>query len=808
MKYPFLVLLLSLTTVSFAQVKLNGFVTDSSSRTPLSFATVQTADGKQSVISGLNGKFTIQVPEDDKYINVSFIGYVTKKVRIGEFKNGDTVELNSNSSEMNEVVIYSNDDKIRRIINSAVRNKPSHNPELYDRYQCNVYYKMHLDLNGFDMQKDSVNKNRDSSVKKPLSRKDSIYNSPPDFSQTHMLFSETYSKRLYQKPQQVQEIILASRFSGIHKTYFTNLVTNVLPFHIYTDFINLNGIDYINPIAKGWQQRYKFHLREQMLIGKDTVFLMEFEPKGGSFDALRGIVYINSNGYAISHFIGTTADSSADRIGKIEQIYSFVNGKWFPEELNYDFVIRRIYQKHGELKMNGHSVIDSVSFEKQTAIKFDKAHSTKLSDSADLHTEQQWEHFRPAPITKKEANTYKVIDSISKELKLEKLIVGGSHLAIGRLPVGKVDLDVTRLLASNKFEGTRIGAGVFTNNKISRYYSIGGWAGYGTKDKQWKYGSSLSFYPHADKENSLTFSYSNTYRTAGEALIHPDLTKTGLSNWLLGKVDKIEAYKISASLRKGYWEISPEVLKMNLKPQYPDSFLLHGTQSNFTNEEGSLGIRYAYGEKRIPVFDYYMPSATKYPVVYLRIAYGNISSSDYSNRYTRMLTAVTYTYHVNRWGIDHLRAEAGLLNSFNNQAFPLSLLMAGNGIRISNFSVYSQFGFVTMHPYDFFTDHYVSLLYRHDFDNYFWDKKLSKPFLTVAHNMIYGSLTAGSKAANPGINSLTKGYHESGLLVNQLIRKNLHFADLNIGVGAFHHWTPGKYQKESTVGVFSVYLGF
>jgi len=48
----------------------------------------------------------------------------------------------------------------------------------------------------------------------------------------HMIFSETYSKRNYRKPMQLQEDVIASRFSGLKKTYFTFLVTDILPFHV------------------------------------------------------------------------------------------------------------------------------------------------------------------------------------------------------------------------------------------------------------------------------------------------------------------------------------------------------------------------------------------------------------------------------------------------------------------------------------------------------------------------------------------------------------------------------------------------
>jgi hypothetical protein len=799
-------ILLAITAASccYGQGKLNGFVIDSNTRNPLPFATVQTSDGKHSVISEMNGRFSLFIPGDYSYITVSFIGYTTKKVNVSELAKTDTILLVAAKTDLNEVVIYSNQDKIKRIINTAIRNKPLNNPDQYNHYECNIYYKMHMDMVGFEMIfGEPASKGNDT-----LSNTDSTKELRLSGEKNYVLFSETYSKRIYQKPQQVQDIVIASRFSGVKKTYFTSFVTDVLPFHAYNDYINISEKDYSNPVAKGWQQRYRFSLRDEFRLGKDTVFLMEFEPKTSNFNGLRGIIYINSNGYAISHFIGNSADTSSDRVVRMEHIYSFVNGKWFPKELNYNLTIRRVYNGQGQLQINGHSVIDSPAFDRKPSIAFDKAHSIRLSDSVDLHSSKEWEQFRPEPLSKKEAGTYVYVDSLSQALHLENKIVALSHLAYGRLPIGKFDLDVTRLLASNNYEGTRLGAGFYTNNHISKYYSLGGWVGYGLKDKQWKYGGSLTLYPNGKKENSLSFSFQQTYRNAGDYNIHPELNKTGLANWLLGKVDKMEQYKASASIRLGYWEMLPEISKSNLRPQYTDTFIAHGATNYYNANEAAVGIRYAYGEKRSPVFDYYQAYETKYPIIYFRVATGKITSAAYAVNYAQVLTAITYKHHINRWGNDIFRIEAGLIKTFQNQPLPFSFLLAGNGIRMKNINYYSNSGFLTMRPYDYYSDHFASLFYKHDIDHYFWNKKYSKPFLSLAHNLVYGSISAESKTANPNALTFTSGYHESGILINQLLRKNLHFADVNFTTGIFYHWSRNQVWKKNTVCVFAITMGF
>jgi hypothetical protein len=232
------------------------------------------------------------------------------------------------------------------------------------------------------------------------------------------------------------------------------------------------------------------------------------------------------------------------------------------------------------------------------------------------------------------------------------------------------------------------------------------------------------------------------------------------------------------------------------------------TFGSFTATEASLGLRYAYAERRVPVFDYYMPEETKYPIAYLRLSGGKVGAGSYATNYVKALAAVTYSFHANRWGRDYYRLEGGWVRSLSGQPLPRSFLLAGNGIRMNRSQYYSPTGFVTMRPFDYYNDRYVSLLYKHDFDRFFWDVKWSKPFLSLAHNMAYGSLDNKTVAANNGIRSFRNGYHESGVLLNQILRYNIRVTDVYFNAGLFYHWNGEANFKRGAFGVFSISAGF
>ncbi len=284
---------------------------------PLSFATIKFGDTKQGVIANLEGKFKLK--GEVKSIEVSHTGFIPQRVEVLPGLQELIITLQPSSAALETVVIVKKSgNKLRRILNTVIANRSIHNPDNYDWYQCNIYYKMLVDLNL-----------RDNDLKKDSSTKtDSIQQVP------YFMLAETYSKRTWQKPANLQEEIIASRMSGFKKAIASSLVTEVLPFHVYNDFINLNGKEFYNPVSKGLYQRFQFKLTEEIIQQGDTIWVINFQPRSDP-SALSGTLYISSDGFAITHIIAHSIEAANKRDIGIEQQYAKVEAKWFPQQLNY-----------------------------------------------------------------------------------------------------------------------------------------------------------------------------------------------------------------------------------------------------------------------------------------------------------------------------------------------------------------------------------------------------------------------------------------------------------------------------------------
>lgn len=774
-KCTLLLLAFSFFSVAVIAQTISGQVTDSSGK-PLAFSTIKFGNTKQGVIANLEGKFTLN--SQVKLIEVSHTGYATQHIEILQGEKEFVIMLQPAPSTLEPVVVVkTSSNKVRRILNSVIANRSMHNPDNYEWYQCNVYYKMLIDLN----LPDSVSK-------------DSLQNDPAQRMQhPYFMFTETYSKRTWQKPASLQEEIIASRMSGFSKPILSGLITDVLPFHVYNDFINLNGKDFYNPVSKGLYQRFQFKLSDEIVQEQDTTWVINFRPKLDP-DDLAGTVYITSDGYAITQIIAHSLDTVSKKDLGIEQQYAKYEGKWFPQQLNYILQWQVSNEDSITAIIKGVSVIDSVTFKKDNNFKFDKGHTVKLLANAEKRRDSLWSKVRPIGLDERERQTYQVLDSTFKKIKIEKLAYYGTKLMEGKFPAGKFDININRLYSYNAFENNRPGWGMQTNDKISKTFSIGGWAGYGTRDKQWKYGAFAELYADRYKEFMLSASYYKDLRDPGRLQINKDIDNNTLRMFLISRADNVEGWNVSIQKKLGYLNAEATAGREDVQPQYNYTFKNgNNIYRSFSVNEVSVKLRYAFGETSSPFLGRYYSNNTKYPVLYGKIITGKITNANIN--YTQAIAAIIWSKNINRIGKERFLFSGGV--TFNKRSLPLSKLFAGNGFFGPGTFVYAFGAMETMLPYQFYADRFINFYWLHQFNRALFRAALTKeltiaPKPAIAYNVLYGTLTDPSVHTNVIFSVPGKGYHEAGFMLNNVLRFKffgLYYATLNLG---YFHNIPNK----------------
>ena len=809
-KVVYILLFLFVSLNAHARDNMSGQVLDATTKEPVPFATIKFGVSGTGTIADLDGKFEIK-PTDTAglgWIEISCLGYTTKRVLLPE--NIDNIYLSRSDNSLREVVIRPPYEKMRRIIDLAIANKPVNNPDKINWYQCRVYYKMAVDV----LLPDSMKNDTSKDIKEFMDITD----------HQHLLMSETYSRRTWKKPQTLQEDVSGTRVSGLERSFFTGLVTDVLPFHAYNNYLSLNNKDYHNPISKGYEQYYEFNLSDELVQDRDTIWVLTFKPKGHNSNELKGTVTISSDGFGIANLVARCSDTILKREVRIEQQYRLVNADgerhWFPARLNYiiDWVQR---SKKAALTyhLKGNSMIDSVSFSEDPGFEFDKKHTVRLHSHADELPDSAWKSMRPEPLDNKEARTYEMVDSFGRAKKMDRFMTHLSGLPEGRVGIGLVDIDLKRLFSSNYYENVRLGIGLQTNEKWIRWLSIGGWAGYGLSDAKWKFGVFSEIYANRTRDFAFRLGYSDDINDPGRVHLDKNLDKNYLNAYLLSRVDHVVAYTAGVKKKFGYLGVEVTGTWQEIAPLYRYALNYNGREaSSFLAKEVSVNFRYAFAERTAPFFGSYYSTGSKYPILYGKLTNGMVTGNDMNSSYTQLVAALSWQKHLNRVGNERIMVKSGAL--WNDAPLPLSKLFAGNGYRYdvqsgTGIGYYVFGGMVTMYPYDFYTDRFINAILRHDFDWKLYQLKIPKtklsssPFIGLQYGLLYGTLQHPEAQRFVGFRVPDNAYHEAGIMVNNIIRSNavdLYYITLNMGY--FYHVIQAPYSGKNGKMVIGFGLEF
>lgn len=766
-RFSFLLLIIFQVSSANCQNIIKGKVIDSGSGEPLAFANIIfNNDQFMGARTDIDGKFSFIAETEIKSLVCSYIGYEKKSMIVDRALTTDAgiiIELNPLTNELREVIVRPGENPANLIIRKVIQNKEINDPEKISSFSYTSYNKTIYDFLFSDEKK------RDSMM---MAKK---------LSGGHLLVMESATERRFVRPDLDEETVTGTRVSGFKKPSFVSLATDLQPFSFYGDNIKLFDIDYLNPVSRRSPENYSFNIVDTLFQDNDTTFIISFAPlKGRNFDGLTGVLYINTNKYAIQNVIATPSVKGFIDL-KIQQQYTFLNGRyWFPEQLNYVLSLRNYPGRGVGIVVNGRSYIDNVLLEVQIARNSFSSQSVRIDDLATTRDSVFWETKRKEVLTERERTTYRVIDSIGEKMKFGPILHVLEKAYKNRLPVKFLDIDLARTFIYNRYEGFRPGLGLYTNEKISDWLTLGGFFGYGLKDKSWKYGGEILFEISEKHDFSIGLKYQYDLVPAGRyGTVPTGQNFLSLKNYSLNLFDGVIEKSVNAgfrALRYTTWNIS---LSSNLiSPQYTSGFVQSsGNSPNYLTSELAVNMRFAWKEKIVSSLNQKIPMGTKFPVVDLSWRRG-ISGLWHSDlEYNKLEAAVAQSVQIRKAGTIRYRLEGG----FTDRNLPAGQLFTGEGSYDKKMPYNIVNTFQTMAPYEFLSDTYANLFLSHNFGSLLFKAGKFAPSVTIHNNAGWGDLRNSYTGTLTGFKTKEKFYFESGLQLDNILKINY----LNIGYIGF-----------------------
>ncbi len=787
-----------------------GKVVDADKGQSLPFVSILIKNTQVGTLTDIDGKFDITIPagSEASALQISYLGYTGQVLPFDAIKDPEKIliRLKSNGIELSTITVIAGENPAHRIIKKATKSRERNNPEKMHSFSYNSYNKFFVTAD--------MSANIDS-----VSAEDTTLNAIAKFfKKQHLFLMESITERRFLFPNNNKETVKASRVSGFKNSPFALMATQMQSFSFYDDFISVLDEKYLNPLSEGSTKKYFFLMEDTLYDKSDTVFVIAFKPKKNkNFNAMKGVLYINTNGYAVQNVIAEPDRPDDYTLSiKVQQKYEFVEGKqWFPVQLNTDWVWKNATvsskkdpTQKANMKAVSRSYIKDISLNPEMKKRQFNEVEVEVDKNADRQDEAFWDKYRNDTLDKRDKKTYHKIDSIGKAENLDRKILFVEALFNNRVPIGMFDLNLDKILKGNQYEIIRLGAGLHTNQKFSKRICIGGYAGYGFGDKGWKYGGDLSLSLWKKKELSLAVSYENDLVESGGTRFFEN-TRTLTTSELYRDVyvsmfDRIVKTQASLNMRAlKYFRLSFFANHQQRYGQTAFGFVANdGTtflRDTFNFNEAGVQVKFLYKEKFLQTLRSKISMGSDFPMLFVNIAKGfdqtiGGQKGDFDYWKTEAKLEAVRTFKT--IGTTRVQLVAGKI--FGD--LPYTMLYNNKGSFLGKFGVSASNTFETMGLNEFVCSEYGSVFINHNIGRFLKIRKKFNPEFELVQNIGFGRLENPNSLFNQSVNSLEKGYFESGFRLLHLLKSGVS----TFGIGAFYRY--GPYQKQNDIDNLAVKL--
>lgn len=832
-RYCIIIILIFISNITSSQsINIVGSVVDSNSQKPIAFASIKVKGSNKGVLTDIDGKFTISKISFPYQIIIDHVGYAQKNVFVKYEKDLKHINLNRKNEQLNEVTVSSNLNPAHRIIQLLQKNKQKNDPLkipsfLYNAYTISGIGVSSLFIKMIKEENEKMKKQTSNSIKieKIMTKNDSILLKARNESSklllnNYLFMSESYTERKFLYPLKSKETVLATKVTGIKNPLFAISEDDLNQFGFYTDYIKMLNKTFTSPLIDGSINLYKFKLNEVIPHEKDTTWVISYMPKTNkNFNGLKGILYINSNKYAIENVEASPADEKDMFLTfRLQQKYENMNGRWFPKQLNSSIAQKILVKDSVLLYFDKRIYLSNIDFSK-TFSNADFSDITQdFVENAGIRSENEWEKMRADSLGEKEKATYKAYDLLPADVtKMFNVVNKYSEIfALRAIPWGKFDMPFSNFVSGvNSYEKIRLGFGVQSNPFLSKFIKVGGYLGYGLGDKSLKYGMNTNILFNKRNQTEIKFSYKQDLSEPGTIPYFTENTTLYANNIIRNifsyRFDSISQFKIqfntklNRNLKGDLWLLSEK----RSAAKYDYKFDIN-QNNQFKHEynitEAGIGLRYTSRESYKQIGRAIVLKTPPKSRIFLQIGHGFKDVLGGDVNYTKVALQINQVFNIKSLGRTTYTFEAGKI--WGNIPYPYMFNTKGiiksegkkTGIYIGN-------SFQTVGVYEFNATQSASLFIHQNFGNLLFKPKNVniRPEFILVQNVGYGTIKNTSYHKGISLNAPEKGIFETGLLINNIYRVKTSFFYLGLGIGYFRRY--GYYSLPEASKNYTVNFG-
>jgi hypothetical protein len=412
------------------------------------------------------------------------------------------------------------DPRALEILKKVNQQFRENSPKTLDSYSYKSYEKISLDID-----EDSISQYNkffeETGMFREKRRKDSLNNisARKIFSKSKLFLWERAQEFLYSKQYGEKINILDNRISGLKQPIYEMIA------------LQQSNRDKIpDQLKQENRGLYRFFLTDTLEMDGRKNFVIRFrEVNFKNPDKKRkynGAIYIDTETYGIKKIENFSKNKND---GIITSTWIFFHNKWFlaHETVKLKMSNMRLEEEglqHPDEKpdrkkrqtFGTYAFLTSRYFDYQSPADNSPADFRGYTFSVKNIRGNTLDQYRTDPLTEREKNTYKTIDSLGRRYNIDSKAQILSGLLNGQIRVGVVDFAVDEIVNYNLYEGFRVGLKAKLNENFSPYFSPDYTFAYGFKDDKWKYRIGLDIRTTLKKDAYFRVDYYDDVTASGE----------------------------------------------------------------------------------------------------------------------------------------------------------------------------------------------------------------------------------------------------------------------------------------------------
>lgn len=770
-------LLLS-TWFLFAQTKItvmDGFMEDQ----PMENVVIVNDQSQELGRTNTRGVFI--VPTGINRITLHYEGYNSKTLYV--YGRDMVVQLQPITIQLGSTEITMDDSDARRIIREVIQNRRKNSIQNLKTYEYKSYSKFLVTANTDSMPY----------ILFPRNENDSSYNDIRKLlDESHLMLGERAMDHKYSNQYGDKNIVKATRISGTKIPLYEFVAMQPISHSFDEEKIDFFFRQFVNPVSNSGLNEYRYRISNEDVYEGKKIIVVSFFPQKRipNKQQIKGNVWIDEKTKALTHFYAENLSDT--NIVELEVDWTNYKNYWFPKqqrfrmdggEISYPAVKDSVLED-GTLRLDTIKKKEKVWFHLTTSFKdivspkeFEAREFRGYTNEIDLNSmenpDQTLEAYRDEALTDMEQNTYVKIDSIGEKYNMDRNIrllrIIGSG---GKYSIGNYDLDLTKIINYNDFEGLRLGVGGSTNYKFNKNISLNGYIAYGLQDEKFKFGGGVDWLVNKPYSGKIFAKYAQDVEASGR---NPILLQNSYIQFLQGNLTNIynDHFFSYRKAQLGYQQDLFQNLTFSISGIYNEKtaefeYLYQNNRPDekFLSFDTELALRWAPKDKNVRTPFGKVTISSGMPVFYLSLTQGwNIFNADYTP------TKLDFTYldrFQTLFGQTNLHIRTGAV--FGET--PIMNLFEGMGNAKRGDQIFKHFGvsglnnFETMVPGEFYSDRYFSFQINHKIAGFrFFNNEVFPEFI---YRGLIGDMKNPEDHQSIVFQTPDKYYQEAGIEFNQM----------------------------------------